>query len=133
VAVGAALGALASEYTNNREYYKDFIRFNFFNGIESDKKSQDKVQFFDTPKQERPRLSRLYRQFGNITNAAIYRRLNVPITNASSQSPLEIKWVFAFYKKYGHWKYFGGCYISDRELLQPLDEEEAEEFLELFD
>jgi len=132
VAVGAVLDGLAAEYSSNKEYYKDFIRFNFFNGIESEK-SECRVQFFDTPKQERPRLSKLYRQFGNIGNTAIYKRLNVPVTNASSQSPLEIKWAFEYHKKYGHWKYYGGCYVSDRDILRPLNETEVEKFLELFD
>jgi len=124
-------GAAIDGYMENRKFYNDFVKFNFVNGIKT-VKSYGQVNFFDPPPQESRRLNELYRVFGNLSDADIYRALNMPIMQTNKHSPIEAKWAFTYFKKYGHWNYFPSNSITRKEILAPLTAIEAGEYRQLF-
>ena len=118
------------EYSNNRKFYHDLVKFNFFNGIKS-KKTYQKVCFQDPPREIKKQLYKLYDKL-DTSIVKIYEKLGLQQSRTNQHSPLETKWAFTYYKKYGHWNYDKKNVVSDKEILQPLDAKELAEYIKLF-
>lgn len=128
----AIVKQVSEEYLHNANYYNDFAKFNFFNGIKSNKQYQ-KVCFYDLPVRERDRLLRLKKvYFGGLATNEIYHRLGVAPSSTNKTMPLESKWAYTYFKKYGHWDYSEHNQITDSEILRPLSSAEAAEYSRLF-
>lgn len=128
----AVVKQIGIEYLHNADYYHDFVKFNFCNGTQSDKQYR-KVCYYDLPVTERERLLRLKdRYFSGIATSEIYRRLGLPETGTNKTLPIETKWAYAYYKKYGHWDYMARNIVTDSEILMPLTSEEVSEYARMF-
>jgi hypothetical protein len=129
---GAAIGYIASEYSNNKKFYKDFVKFNFFNGVKSYKK-HDRVHFCEPSSGVRKRLFKLYKQFDGFSNQQIFANLGLPSKSSVKNSPIEAKWAFLYYKKYGSSQFSSQNTVSDYDILnRRLTEAEKEEFAAMF-
>lgn len=130
IAVVAA--EIVDEYSHNRKFYHDLIKFNFFNGVKS-KKTYAKICFGDPPPEVKRQLNRLYKKkYYNFSDEWIYLRLGLRQTKTNKHSPLETKWAYSYYKKYGHWDYSERNVVTDEEILQPLTCNERLEYMKLF-
>jgi len=118
------------EYNLNRKFYHDLIAFNFFNGTKNEK-TYKMVAFQDPPREIRAQLSRLYDKL-DTSIAELYTKLGLSQSRTNQHSPLETKWAFTYYKKYGHWDYDEKNIVSDKEILQPLTSKELLEYMKLF-
>ena len=131
VAAAAIAKKVIEEIVVNRNYYTDFMKFNFMNGIKSDK-AYRKIYYYDLPPKERNRITRLYRNFSHLSVEEIYDRLNTPMKVTNRTMPLETRWVYAYRKKYGTSDYYENNQISDHEILKCLTASEAEEYSRMF-
>lgn len=122
--------SIAQEYETNAEFYHDFAQFNFCNGMPSNKQYV-RVCFFDPPPQESRRLRSLYQAFGNATDAEIYRRLGMSPLSSNKHSPIESKWAYTYYKKYGHWAYYERNVVTRAEILRPLTAAESQDYIKV--
>ena len=123
--------AVVGEYTHNRKFYHDIVKFNFFNGVKS-KKTYPQVCFEDPPPEVKKQLFRLYNgRYNGFSNEYIYVRLGLKQTRFNKHSPLESKWAFSYYKKYGHWDYYRENVVTDNEILRPLNTQELDEYISL--
>jgi hypothetical protein len=119
------------EYLHNAKYYNDFVKFNFC-GVKSDKQYR-KVCYYDLPIKERDRLNTFRRTyFSNVSTFEIYRRLGVSPSETNKTMPVESKWAYTYFKKYGHWNYSEYNSVTDSEILRPLNAEEAKEYSRMF-
>ena len=128
----AVVKQIGEEYLHNAKYYNDFAKFNFCNGVKSDKQYR-KVCYHDLPIKERDRLSRLKKcYFAGVDTYDIYRRLGVSTSTTNKTMPVESKWAYTYFKKYGHWDYMEHNNVTDSEILRPLSTEEAREYSRMF-
>ena len=125
--VAAAVNRLVAEVATNIDHYRDFCSFNFAS-VENTSTKQTTLCFSSVPPAEKARITRLYNSFKGCSDFEIYRRLGLKPTSTSSSTPIEAKWTYLYYKKYG-WNYSSLNHVSDSEILNyMLSTEELEEF-----
>lgn len=120
------------EYSENKEFYHDMVRFNFCNGFKSNKEYLQ-VDFADAPPAEKSKFARIYsrlkgRSYRNIAVSV----LGLPITDISVVSPVESKWAYTYYRKYKTWEYSHYKTVAEHEILTPLTTDEVQEYIKLF-
>ena len=125
------LSAAYEEYSENKKFYKDFVRFNFCNGKKSNKVYK-RVNFGDPPAKEKRQIERLYRLFRDCSIGSIYHRLGIVPTTTSMCSPIETKWAFTYFLKYGTLDYDSWNIVTDAEILRRLDNQYLDMYLEMF-
>ena len=125
--VAAAVNRLATEVATNLDHYKDFCSFNFAS-VENTSTKQTTLCFSSVPSAEKARIARLYGQFKGCSDQEIYRKLGLRTTSTSSSTPIEAKWTYLYYKKYG-WVYSSYNTVTGSEIMNyKLSAEELEEF-----
>lgn len=131
--VGAAvIKAAASEYCRNKSYYHDVVRFNVANGIKNNKEYRT-LNYWDLPREVRDKIQRLYGgRYKGMKISSIYRSLGMRATNTNNSMPLESKYAYAYYKRYGSFAYNPQNKISDYEVLRVLSASEEDEISRLF-
>lgn len=126
-----AAKSIAAEYLHNREHYHDMFMFNVCNGVKTDK-THDTVSYTDMPPHERDRVRKLYNLFKNKSTAEIFQALGTLPTSGNKYSPIEAKWAYTYYKKYGYWDYRKENVVSANEILAPLNKNQLAEYLQIF-
>jgi hypothetical protein len=127
----AATKAVVNEYARNRTYYNDVVKFNFANSVKSNKEYRS-LEYWDLPREIRDRIQRLYGRYRNMKVSSIYRNLGMRATNTNNSMPLETKYVFTYYKKYGILRYNPHNRVYDDEILRVLSYSEEEEISRFF-
>jgi hypothetical protein len=128
LAWAAAKFALA-EYKANDDYYHDLAKFNF-SGV-TDRSTYNKVVLDLAPPEEQRKIERLYRdKFEDLSLSEIYQLLGLPETK-TKYSPLESKWAFEYFKKFGTFEYSDKNIVTSEELLSRLSIKDAWEYEQL--
>jgi hypothetical protein len=122
LAIGAhVVEAIVEEVWPNRQHYSDMARFNLAGGQKFEsKKTYDNLRWWDLPQAEWSKVRRLYGLFTTHTTAQIFQWLRIPVTFKNNSSPLEAKYVFEYYRRYGGFGYHPNNKVSDDQILQPL-------------
>ena len=120
---------LTDDYENNKEFYRDFVVFNFKSSTEKRKFTQ--VNFADLPAKITKELNKMYRTLDKPTSK-IFKLLCTQVTSRNSYCPLEAKWAFEYYRRYKTWDYFEENKIELKKVLTPLNAQELTEYLNLF-
>lgn len=118
-----------TEYKKNSSYYHDAIKFNFTGTI--NRAVYTKVVWDLVPPKEQNQVAELYRtKFGDVGFSEIYDALGLPETK-TRYSPLESKWAFEYFKKFGTFEYNENNTVSLEELLTKLSSQEAGHYVSL--
>lgn len=117
------------EYSNNKEHYKNMLKFNLCNGIKNQGSDYKRVNFADLSPRVSERISKLYKK---CSRQQYYNTLNIEETATNRTMPLEVKYAYEYFKKYKTMTVSGGGLISDAELLRPLSAAERKECSKMF-
>lgn len=112
----------------NHKFAADFIQFNYRNKKKYNDISYKYLRPTNLPCQIRNDIRKHYTKFPNLNTAQIRKKLNLP--EAAGNLPLEHKWFFAYYKKYGS-EYSDNNSINLEEILTPLSDQEKDDFCHL--
>lgn len=106
------------EYVKNSDYYNDVMKFNFTGT--PDISVYDKVTWDLAPPKEQDQIDGLYKtRFADMHINEIYDALGLPETK-TRYSPIESKWAFEYFKKFGTLEYDAKNTVSLEELLARL-------------
>lgn len=122
---------IAKEYLHNQQHYHDMWRFNVCNGFNTGK-VHDKVSYTDMPPHERKRVRKLYDLFEDKSTEQIFKMLGTVPTSGNKYAPIEAKWAYTYYKKYGHWSYLKANEVSLNEIIKPLNPADLPEYISIF-
>jgi hypothetical protein len=122
----------ADHVDNNLEYYKDVIRYTFFNSIDSKAKKYPKVHFSDLPASVTAQVNEIQKQYLQyLTIDDIFSKLNIPKTASNKFSPLQGKYVYHYRKMYGTSDFCEEKHVSSDLLRTPLSDAERAEYVAL--
>lgn len=121
---------LGKEYSDNHKHYNDAFSFNFCNGFPE--KTYKKLFFYDLPEDIKKLVAKAYTQLMDKTNAELYAGLGLASSVGNSNSPLETKYVYNYFKKYGTLDYKQENKVSVNELMTPLSKGEQLEYSKMF-
>ena len=108
---------LADEYLGNRDFYNDMIRFNCNNGIKAVAPINRRVCHSNPPPEAMPLINQVYAKFKGLEYSDMFARLGIQSTSSNNRSPVEAKWVMAYYRKFGTYAYSEQNRITLRDIL----------------
>lgn len=127
----AVVKQLTDYYENNREFYKDFIEFNYTKTYNKPVKQLRYVNFANLP-EEAQRTVRKAEKKLDLSTDKLFRQLGTVKTINNRCCPLEAKWAFEYFKKFKTWEYSIDNEVELAELLLPLDAVELTQYIDLF-
>ena len=122
---------IAKDYGDNHKHYHDAAAFNFCNGFEKHKEYKNLI-FYDLPPAVRKFITDVYLQLQKKNTAELYSLLGLKSNVGNNNSPLETKYVYAYFKKYNTLRYKKENKVSLEELLKPLTGTEQYEYNNMF-
>lgn len=130
VVVTNITGRLASHVEDNLEYYKDVIRYTFFNSIDPGDKRYPTLHFSDLPPKVLTQINKIQKTYlQQHTVDGLFELLNIPKTSTNKFSPLQGKYVYHYKKTYNTLKYCEENDVSDDLLLAPFNDVDRKEYL----
>jgi hypothetical protein len=112
----------------NHKFASDFIQFNYKKKVNYNDSSYKNLRPSNLPCNVRNDVRKYYNKFPNLNTTQVGKKLNLPETVGNL--PLEHKWFFAYYKKYGS-TYIENNSVNLEELLTPLSDHEKDDLYHL--
>jgi hypothetical protein len=106
---------IVDEYSANKPFYDDFVRFNCQNRTSVEIPSEI-VTFGNPPSTALKAIDEAYARLKGLSNDQIFKALGVQKNSLNRCSPVEYKWFLLYLKKYGK-KWDKANAISCDELL----------------
>jgi len=110
--------------TLNHKFAADFVQFNYRKKVSCPDLSYKNLRPTNLPCHIRNNIRKYYVKFPNLNTAQVRKSLNLP--ESVGNLPLEYRWFFAYYKKYGS-LYDDNNYVNLEELLTPLTDHEKDD------
>lgn len=112
----------------NHKFASDFIQFNYQKKVNYNELDYKNLRPTNLPCQIRNDVRKYYAKFSDLNAEQVKKKLNLP--EVVGNLPLEHKWFFAYYKKYGS-TYEKNNSVNPEELLTPLSDQEKDDLYHL--
>lgn len=130
--VSAGLKTLEKHYKNNEDFYDDFTKFNFCSNAPKKLPRNKNVNFSNLPREAEKTVCNAKEKLYKKSTREIFDVLGIAPTSVNKFSPLEAKWEFEYWRKFNTLEYKKENEITLAELLRPLNQQELQEYLQMF-